>query len=95
MAASPAYWRGVCRATAHAVQRMAERVGVELAPEQWDAIVWHARKGAYRLVDSTPGARDTYRVPMGAPDGWQAEVPVVVDVQRGRVITVLDPEPLR
>lgn len=86
------------RATKHAKDRARERLGVELAYEHWEAIVKHARDGAYveAVGKSTcpDGSTKAFYVPMGSSEADAVVVPMVINLDRGIVVTVLDPEPI-
>lgn len=85
------------RATRHAVDRARSRVGVELGDEHWAAIVKNARAGAYvELIGkaSPDGKTRAYYVPMGSSAVDAVAVPMVINLDMGIVVTVLDPEPL-
>lgn len=77
----------------HAQERMLERFGIELHRATWDTIITNARAGLYAEMPnrwpSISGAVHTYGVPMGTCETDMVIVPVVIDVDRGSVVTVL------
>lgn len=85
-------------ATKHAIERARARIGIDLSPEQWRAIIVNARAGHYVELESKAscpdGATRAYYVPMGTSETDAVVVPMVINVDSGIVVTVLDPEPL-
>ena len=85
------------RATKHAIERAMTRLGIELTHDQWSAIVQHARDGVYVEAvgeAAADGATKAFYVPMGASATEAVAVPMVINLDVGIVVTVLDPEPL-
>lgn len=84
-------------ASQHAYERMLARVGVDLPHSTWVTIVDNARAGLYVevLAHRAPpdGATKTFAVPMGTSERDMFIVPMVIHLDKGMVVTVLDPEP--
>lgn len=83
------------RYTRHAAKRLRERTGLELSRKEWGEIIHHAKAGRYSEYyasrKSPSGRTLTLLVPFGVDGRLVATVPMVIDVDAGYVVTVLDP----
>lgn len=81
-------------ATTHARQRLKDRWGLKLTDRQWQKIAESAADGAYEMGPDWVGdaVEPLLLVPIGQLSGAMYFIPMIIDLNVKRVITVHPPE---